>query len=71
MKKNNIKNMKTYNPTTPTLRHTVLVSKDGVRKNNPEKSLLLKLKSHSGRNSRGVITVRHQGGGVKKNVSQN
>jgi large subunit ribosomal protein L2 len=66
MKKNNIKTMKTYNPVTPTLRHTVLVSKDGVRKNNPEKSLLKKLKSHSGRNSRGVITVRHQGGGVKR-----
>lgn len=59
-------NMKMYNPVTPTLRHTVLVSKDGVRKNNPEKSLLRRLKKHSGRNSRGVVTVRHQGGGVKR-----
>jgi large subunit ribosomal protein L2 len=35
----------------------------GVR---PRKSLLMQLKSHSGRNSQGRITVRHQGGGNKK-----
>lgn len=32
----------------------------------PHKPLTLRLKSHSGRNNRGVITVRHQGGGNKK-----
>ncbi len=32
----------------------------------PEKSLTVRLKTHSGRNNRGVITVRHQGGGNKK-----
>ncbi len=66
MKRSNNKQMKTYNPVTPTLRHTVLVSKDGIRKNTPEKSLLKKIQKHSGINSRGVITVRHQGGGVKR-----
>jgi large subunit ribosomal protein L2 len=32
----------------------------------PEKKLLVKLAEHAGRNSRGRITVRHQGGGVKR-----
>lgn len=34
--------------------------------NNPWKPLTKRLRSHSGRNNRGVITVRHQGGGSKK-----
>lgn len=32
----------------------------------PFKPLTRKLKTHAGRNTRGVITVRHQGGGQKK-----
>jgi len=32
----------------------------------PKKSLVKRLKTRSGRNNRGVITMRHQGGGVKK-----
>jgi large subunit ribosomal protein L2 len=32
----------------------------------PEKRLTRKLKAHSGRNNQGRITMRHQGGGVKK-----
>ena len=32
----------------------------------PLKALTVRLPSHAGRNARGVITVRHQGGGVKK-----
>lgn len=32
----------------------------------PEKSLLVVLKKNSGRNNQGKITVRHQGGGVKR-----
>ena len=32
----------------------------------PYKPLTRKLKTHAGRNSRGVITMRHQGGGHKK-----
>jgi large subunit ribosomal protein L2 len=34
----------------------------------PEKSLLLPLKKKAGRNSRGVITVRHRGGGAKRKL---
>jgi len=34
----------------------------------PEKSLLVPLKKKGGRNSRGVITVRHRGGGSKRKL---
>ena len=34
----------------------------------PEKSLLMPWKSKAGRNSRGVITVRHRGGGAKRKL---
>jgi large subunit ribosomal protein L2 len=37
-----------------------------LSKVSPEKSLLKRLKKHSGRNNQGRITVRHQGGGHKK-----
>jgi large subunit ribosomal protein L2 len=37
-----------------------------LSKKRPEKRLLLNLKKHAGRNASGRITVRHQGGGVKK-----
>ena len=32
----------------------------------PEKSLVVRLKKHSGRNNQGKITCRHKGGGAKK-----
>lgn len=37
-----------------------------LNKKEPEKKLTLYLKKHAGRNSDGRITVRHQGGGVKR-----
>lgn len=37
-----------------------------LTKSKPEKRLTAGLKSHAGRNSQGRITVRHQGGGHKK-----
>ena len=37
-----------------------------LSKGGPLKSLTMKLKSPSGRNNKGRITVRHQGGGVKR-----
>ncbi len=55
-----------YKPTTPSRRHMAVPSFDEVTKSTPEKSLLTVLKKHSGRNSYGRITVRHQGGGNKK-----
>jgi large subunit ribosomal protein L2 len=36
-----------------------------ITKSTPEKSLVVHLKKHSGRNGQGKITVRHRGGGAK------
>lgn len=59
--------MKSYSPTTPSRRHMTSVSYDVLTKGvRPYKPLLKRLPSHSGRNSAGRITVRHQGGGHKK-----
>jgi large subunit ribosomal protein L2 len=37
-----------------------------ITKSYPEKSLLASLRKHAGRNFRGKVTVRHQGGGHKR-----
>ena len=55
-----------YKPTTPSRRHMSVASFDEVTKFAPEKSLIEIKKKHSGRNSYGKITVRHQGGGNKQ-----
>ena len=62
--------IKTYKPTTPSRRHMSVSGFDGVDKHaKPQKELVEVLKKHSGRNSYGRITVRHQGGGNRKNYS--
>jgi large subunit ribosomal protein L2 len=38
---------------------------EDITKKKPEKSLVVTLKKHSGRNNQGKITVRHRGGGAK------
>ena len=58
--------IKTFRPTTPARRHMTVSTFEGLAKVKPEKSLLAKNKKHSGRNSYGRITVRHQGGGNKQ-----
>ena len=55
-----------YKPTTPSRRHMSVASFEEVTKFSPEKSLIEVKKKHSGRNSYGKITVRHQGGGNKQ-----
>ena len=57
--------IKTFNPTSPAIRH-MTVAKTELSKVKPEKSLLAKGKKHAGRNNAGRITVRHQGGGNKQ-----
>lgn len=57
--------IKTYRPVTPSLRQMTVTDYRELSKVKPEKSLLEKLKKHSGRNSYGRITVRHRGGGNK------
>ena len=59
--------IKTYKPTTPSRRHMSVSGFDGVDKHaKPQKELVEVLKKHSGRNSYGRITVRHQGGGNRR-----
>lgn len=58
--------LKNYNPTTPSLRGTVLIDRSGLWKGKPVKGLT-EGKSHSGgRNNHGRITVRFRGGGHKQ-----
>ena len=57
--------VKTYRPTTPSLRHMATPSFEELTKRSPEKSLLVTLKRKAGRNNTGKITVRHHGGGNK------
>ena len=59
--------IKSYKPTTNGRRDmTVLVYKEEITCDTPEKSLLAPVASKGGRNNTGRITVRHQGGGVKR-----
>lgn len=58
--------MKSYKPTSPSRRSLTVVNYGVLSKVDPWKPLLRRLKSRSGRNSMGRITVRHQGGGNKR-----
>lgn len=55
-----------YKSYTPGTRHRALSSFSEITQNKPEKSLLKKNHRKKGRNNRGIITVRHRGGGHKK-----
>ncbi|MBZ4663293.1 MAG: rplB [Caloramator sp.] len=57
--------IKKFKPTTPGRRNMTGLSFEEITKKEPEKSLVITLKKHSGRNSYGRITVRHRGGGYK------
>jgi large subunit ribosomal protein L2 len=58
--------IKKYKPTSPARRHMTVSAFEEITKKEPEKSLLVSLKSKAGRNDQGRITVRHQGGGAKR-----
>ena len=58
--------MKKYNPYTPSRRQMTTVDYSGLSKDGPMKSATKGMKRHAGRNNLGRITVRHQGGGVKR-----
>ena len=60
--------LKTYNPTSPGRRFMSGATFEELTRVAPEKSLLAPLKKKAGRNSRGVITVRHRGGGSKRKL---
>ena len=58
--------IKKYKPTTNGRRNMSVLANEDLTTDTPEKSLLATLKRNSGRNNQGRITVRHQGGGVKR-----
>ncbi len=57
-----------YKPTSPGRRNASVSDFADItdKKKKPEKSLLVRLKKHGGRNNEGKITVRHRGGGHRK-----
>ncbi|SEG06886.1 LSU ribosomal protein L2P [Caloramator fervidus] len=57
--------IKVYKPTSPGRRNMSVLDYSEITKKEPEKSLVITLKKHSGRNNQGRITVRHRGGGYK------
>ena len=58
--------IKVYKPTSPGRRGMTGQNFDEITRKGPEKSLTEVLKKHSGRNARGKVTVRHRGGGVRR-----
>ena len=57
---------KTFKPYTPGRRQMTISTFEEITANKPEKSLLAPLHNHGGRNDSGKMTVRHQGGGHKR-----
>jgi len=55
-----------YKSYTPGTRNRALSAFTEITKTKPEKSLIQKNHRNKGRNNRGVITIRHRGGGHKK-----
>ncbi len=58
--------LKTPRPVTPGLRGARLPAFDDITREKPEKTLLRPMRKTAGRNSQGKITVRHRGGGSKR-----
>ncbi len=58
--------IKTYNPYTPSRRNMTGSDFSEITKSAPERSLLAPVSKSAGRNNQGKITVRHRGGGNRK-----
>ena len=58
--------IKSFKPYSPGRRFMTVSTFEEITTDKPEKSLLAPLKSHGGRNQKGRMTVRHQGGGHKR-----
>ena len=58
--------LKTFKPTTPSLRNTVIVDRSDLWKGKPVKTLTVGKTSTGGRNNQGRITAWHRGGGHKQ-----
>lgn len=60
--------IKKVKPTSPGRRSASYEDFSDISTQKPERSLLVFRKQHAGRNAQGKITVRHQGGGVKRYI---
>jgi large subunit ribosomal protein L2 len=60
--------VKIYKPKTPGQRHKTSYTFEEITKDRPERSLLIPKHSTAGRNTLGRITVRHRGGGEKRQI---
>lgn len=58
--------IKVYRPTSPGRRNMSVSGFDEITRSKPERSLVAPLRKKGGRNNRGIVTVRHQGGGHKR-----
>ncbi|MEP7199378.1 MAG: 50S ribosomal protein L2 [Chloroflexota bacterium] len=58
--------IKVYKPTSPGRRGYVSVVTDDITTSTPHRPLLTDQRKRAGRNFRGIVTVRHQGGGHKQ-----
>lgn len=58
--------VKKLRPTTPSNRHTTVDSYDDITASRPEPTLVVRIKSHGGRNADGKMTMRYIGGGHRK-----
>ena len=62
--------VKIYKPVTPSLRNMTgyNFTEEGLSKNRPERSLITIRQKHAGRDNKGRISVRHQGGGNRQYI---
>jgi large subunit ribosomal protein L2 len=58
--------IKSFKPTTPSLRFKTVSTFEEITKQRPERSLIVPTKKTGGRNNLGRITCRHHGGGHKQ-----
>ncbi len=58
--------IKRFRPTSPGKRFATVMDFSDLSKKRPESSLIEVKKKHSGRNNNGHITVRHKGGGTRR-----
>ncbi len=58
--------IKRFKPTTPGRRFATVSTFEEITRAEPERSLVVPLRRHAGRNNQGRITTRHRGGGHKR-----
>ncbi|MDD3396108.1 MAG: 50S ribosomal protein L2 [Acidaminococcaceae bacterium] len=58
--------IKSFNPYSPSRRFITVSTFEEITTDKPHRALVEKLQKHAGRNNTGKMTVRHQGGGHKR-----